>query len=214
MSDKSTRIVLLGAATLVAMVLGVSLSLLIFGGQAARDSARLSGLSTPGGPTLGGPFELVDQNGRTVDESVLAGRPTLLYFGFTFCPDFCPMELANISRAAALLRAEGQAVQTVFVTIDPTRDTPEVLKEYVENFDAEMLGLGGTEAQVAAAAKAYGVFFQPVRGEDFADGYTMEHTTFVYALDASGSLIKVFRANSAPEEIAEAVRSASAGSSS
>lgn len=204
------RIMLFAVAALVAIVLGGSLSILIFGPPGGQRGVASGSLGTIGEALIGGPFELTDHRGRPVDESLLEGRPSLIYFGFTYCPDFCPAELANMAAAKEAMAARGRDVQLLFVTIDPDRDDQQTLAEYVEAFDADMIGLRGDAAQTRAAAQAYKVFYRKVEGEDFVDGYTMDHSTFLYAMDASGRFITQFSYGSQPEEIADRLIGASA----
>ncbi|MEL6277743.1 MAG: SCO family protein [Pseudomonadota bacterium] len=200
MSERVQRLVLFGAAGVVAVILGLSLSLLIFG---PTENQRSGAVTAIGQAQIGGPFELIDQNGQTVTQAALEGQLNLIYFGFTFCPDFCPTELANMAVAKEKLAERGVDTQLFFITIDPERDTPEILKEYAEAFDPEMIALGGSVEQVAAAANAYRVIYRRAEDPDFPDGYAMDHSTFVYAVDGSGRFITVFTAATDPEEIAE-----------
>lgn len=192
----ATKVALYIGAGLTAVILALSLSLLLF-----DDPERRPGVS--GSALIGGPFELVDQDGRTVDESVLAGKMNLVYFGFTYCPEICPTELANLVAARRLLEGEGVPTRIVFITIDPERDDPAALKEYLGFFDSGVVGLGGTLEQVRAAAQAYRVVFRKVEDEDFAGDYTMDHSTFVYAMDERGEFVTHFGPNTAPAKIAE-----------
>lgn len=200
MSATIQRYVLLAAAGLVAVILGISLSLLVFTPQQDASSGSLGGV---GRAQIGGPFELVDRNGTVVTEAALEGQMNLIYFGYTFCPDFCPTELANMAQAKAALAERGVETQLVFVSIDPERDTPEIMGEYADAFDPEMLALTGSVAQVAKAANAYRVIYRKAEDEDFPDGYAMDHSTFVYAVDAQGQFVTVFTYQTDPQEIAE-----------
>lgn len=163
-----------------------------------------------GQPTVGGPFVLVNGDGKTVTEQAFAGKVMAVYFGFTYCPDVCPTELAIVADAIDLLPAEAAAkVAPVFITIDPDRDTPELVKEYAANFHERMVGLTGTPEQIAAAGKAYRVYF--AKRETESGSYTMDHTSYIYIMDKQGRYYRYFPMNSAPEEIAEALKAAGAG---
>lgn len=163
-----------------------------------------------GQPTVGGPFVLVNGDGETVTEQAFAGKVMAVYFGFTYCPDVCPTELAIVADAIDLLPAEAATkVAPVFITIDPDRDTPELVKEYAANFHERMVGLTGTPEQIAAAGKAYRVYF--AKRETESGSYTMDHTSYIYIMDKQGRYYRHFRMNSAPEEIAEALKAAAAG---
>ena len=151
-------------------------------------------------------FPLTDQDGRTVTAQDLAGKPMLLYFGYTYCPDVCPTELANISQAMDILGTDADAVQPVFITVDPERDTAEVMKAYLGHFDDGFVGLTGTPEQIAAAAKAAKVYYAKVEQPDSDVGYLMDHSGFVYLLGPDGRYLSHFRPNTDPQEIADRVR--------
>lgn len=151
-------------------------------------------------------FTLTDQDGRTVTAQDLAGKPMLLYFGYTYCPDVCPTELANISQAMDILGTDADAVQPVFITVDPERDTAEVMKAYLGHFDDGFVGLTGTPEQIAAAAKAAKVYYAKVEQPDSDVGYLMDHSGFVYLLGPDGRYLSHFRPNTDPQEIADRVR--------
>ncbi|GEP05477.1 SCO family protein [Methylobacterium oxalidis] len=132
--------------------------------------------------SVGGPFTLVDQNGRTVTETDFSGATHLVFFGFTHCPDICPTTLQQISDVLAALGDRARTMKVAFITVDPQRDTPASLKTYLESFDPRITGLTGSPEQVAAAVKAYRAYARrvPTQGDD----YTMEHTALVYVMDA------------------------------
>ncbi len=198
------RWMLLIAAGLVAAAVGVSASVALFGPSASGGRAAQSGsLGSVGEALVGGPFDLVDHRGRPVDETLLEGRLTLLYFGFTYCPDFCPTELANMVAAKDALAARGVDAQLVFVTVDPERDDQQTLSDYVTAFHPDMIGLRGSPEQVRAAAQAYRVYVQKVETPDAPDGYTMDHSTFVYAMGPDGRFITQFGYATPPERVAD-----------
>lgn len=150
-------------------------------------------------------FTLTDQQGRTVRAADLAGKPMLLYFGYTYCPDVCPTELSNISSALDLLGERADEVQPVFITVDPARDTPEVMKAYLSHFHDRLIGLTGSDEQVAEAARAAKVYYAKVDTPDSAAGYLMDHTGFVYLLDREGRYAAHFRPAADPQAIADRV---------
>ena len=159
-----------------------------------------------GQPSIGGPFSLVDQDGRTVTDADLKGKPTLIYFGYTFCPDVCPTTLLLMETAAEKLGPDGpKKVNLVFITIDPDRDTPKLMKGYVSNFGPTIEGLTGTPEQIAAVAKAYRVYYQKVPGKDGAP-YLMDHSSIIYLLDRRGRFVTHFTDQSKAETIAAAVQ--------
>lgn len=156
---------------------------------------------------LGGPFTLVDQDGKTVTEKDFAGRLMLVYFGYTFCPDVCPTELANMAAAYDLLKPEEQKqVQLVFITVDPERDTTQVLKDYVGNFGNDMVGLGGSAEQVKAAAKAYRVYYARSKETAGSSDYLMDHSGFVYLMGRDDRYRAHFRPAADPQSIADKIR--------
>jgi protein SCO1/2 len=158
-----------------------------------------------GQPAIGGSFTLVDQNGRTVTNETLKGKPTLIYFGYTFCPDVCPTSLLLMETAIDKLGPDAaKKVNLVFITIDPERDTQKLIKDYVSNFGPTFIGLTGTPEQVAAAARAYRVYFQKVPGKDGAP-YLMDHSSIVYLLDRNGRFVTHFTHEAKAEAIATGV---------
>ncbi len=163
------------------------------------------GVQLPQGLALGGPFSLVDQTGRAVTEADFAGRMMLVYFGFTYCPDVCPTELGIMAAAIDELGELGAQVTPVLITIDPERDTPEALADYVSRFHPRMVGLTGTPAQIAAAARAYRVFYAKVQRPEMS-AYLMDHSSFIYLVGPDGKVRTLFRPESAPDAIAQSVR--------
>jgi protein SCO1 len=153
---------------------------------------------------IGGPFRLVDQNGKTVTDADLKGKWSLIYFGYTHCPDACPTALNDIAVALDELGPKRAAVRPVFITVDPERDTPEVLKAYVTAFDAPILALTGTPEAIARAAKAYRIYYakHPEAGGD----YSMDHSSVIYVMDPQGRFTASFTHESSPEEIAERLK--------
>ena len=138
-----------------------------------------------GDVTIGGPFELVDHKGKTVTEKDVIKDISLVYFGYTYCPDVCPLDVARNAEAVDLLSAKGIDVTPVFITIDPARDTPEALSDYVDATHEKMIALTGTDEQVKAASKAYKTYYRKNgEGED----YLMDHSTFSYLMSPDGFL--------------------------
>lgn len=152
-------------------------------------------------PGIGGPFSLTAQTGKTVTEKTLEGKPTLMFFGYTHCPDICPATLFQVSE---LLRAMGPepGANAVFVTVDPERDTPEVMKDYLSSFDPHIVGLTGSREAVDAMLKGYRVYAKKVPGKD--GDYTMDHSALVYLMDKSGRFAASFNLDrSQAENIAQ-----------
>lgn len=132
------------------------------------------------GPSIGGPFTLVDPAGRTVTDADVLTGPTLVYFGYTFCPDVCPMDMSRNAEAADLLAKDGKALKLVFISVDPARDTPQVAGEFARAIHPDAVGLSGSPEQVAAAAKAYRVYYRA--NDDDPDYYTVDHSTYSYLM--------------------------------
>lgn len=154
---------------------------------------------------IGGPISLIDETGTAVTEADFKGNPTLVYFGFTYCPDVCPMTLVTMARAIDELPQDlRNSLQTVLVSIDPSRDTPEAMQSYVstEAFPDGLKGLTGSQEDVAAAAQAFRAGFQRVEDPDSTAGYTMDHTSIVYLMDADWKLLTFFTHESTSEDMA------------
>lgn len=152
-----------------------------------------------GNATIGGPFDLVTHKGASVTEAEAIDKMSLVYFGYTFCPDVCPLDVTRNAEAVDLLDEQGLDVKPIFVTIDPARDTPEVLSDYVDVIHPKMLALTGTEEQISAAAKAYKTFYRKNgEGED----YLMDHMRFTYLMSPDGFL-DFIKQDQTPEQIAE-----------
>jgi protein SCO1 len=153
---------------------------------------------------IGGPFRLVDQNGRTVTDRDLRGKWLLVYFGYTHCPDACPTALNDIALALRALGPQQRAqVRPVFITVDPARDTPVVMKEYVASFDAPILALTGTQAAVAEAARAYRVYY--ARHDLPGGDYEMDHSSIIYVMDPDGKFVASLTHQNTPQQIAAAL---------
>jgi protein SCO1/2 len=140
--------------------------------------------------SVGGPFQLVNQDGKTVSEADFRGKPLLVFFGFTHCPDICPTTLFEVSEIFNRLGKDAEKVNAIFVTVDPERDTPEKLKLYLSSFHPQISALSGSDAQVEAIKKAYFVYAKRVPLE--GGGYTMDHTSVVYLMDKQGKFIAPF----------------------
>ncbi len=173
------------------------------GGEAGPVSS--GGVQLPQGLSLGGPFSLTDQTGKPVTERDYAGRWMLIYFGYSFCPDVCPTELGTMAAALDQLGPAGERVVPVFISVDPQRDTPEHLADYVGRFHPRMQGLTGRPEQVAEAARRYRVYYTKVQRPETTD-YLMDHSSFIYLVGPDGRVRSLFRPETKPEEIAAAAR--------
>jgi protein SCO1 len=165
------------------------------------------GMQIAGEAKIGGPFSLIDQTGAPVDESLLVGQSSFVFFGFTHCPDFCPMGLQKIAIAKEMVGARADDVQTVFISIDPERDTPESLASYIDTevFPKPIKALTGTPDAIAAAAEAFIAQYERAPGGD-DDDYLMNHTTFIYLMGPDGVFDRLFLHSDDPAEIAEGLR--------
>lgn len=136
-------------------------------------------------PLIGGPFRLKSQTGEIVSSAALEGRPYAIFFGFTRCPEICPTTMMDMQRLLDRLGPEANDFRVYFVSVDPERDTPEVLRSFLSSFDPRIVGLTGTPVEIAGIAKAFGVYYRktPLSGDD----YTMDHSAFVYLMDARGT---------------------------
>ncbi|RED51585.1 SCO family protein [Aestuariispira insulae] len=155
---------------------------------------------------FGGPFELVDHEGKPRTEKDFRGSFMLVYFGYTYCPDICPTDLFLMNQALEILGEDARKVQPLFISVDPGRDRPEILKEYVANFHPGLIGLTGSENQVRAAAKAYRVHRvkvpQPDEGED---DYLVNHSSLTYLMGPDGHFLSLIPHGTAPERMAEII---------
>ncbi|MCC6720452.1 MAG: SCO family protein [Acetobacteraceae bacterium] len=170
------------------------------------------GIAVPDGISIGGPFTLVDTAGATVTDATYRGRWMLVYFGYTFCPDVCPTEMQTISAALDLLGPSASKVVPILITIDPERDTPAALAEYVKLFDSRLVGLTGTPDQIAAAARAYRVYYARAKSAD-ATAYLMDHSSFVYLIGPDGKFRALFRQGVTAQDLAESLKTRMAAGS-
>ncbi|HUN50998.1 MAG TPA: SCO family protein [Candidatus Sulfotelmatobacter sp.] len=198
-SLRSLRFVALAAIVIVVALAGFGV-------------ARLTGLIGPNTsiqslalPTIGGPFSLVDQNDKPVTDAAFRGKVMLVYFGYTFCPDVCPTELAKIGAALDALGPKANQVAPLFITVDPERDTPAKLKPYVEQFSPRLIGLTGTPEQVKAVEKEYRVYAAK-SGDTSGQYYLMDHTSFIYLMDQEGHYRAVSRPDISPQALADKIR--------
>ena len=156
-----------------------------------------------GTDTIGGPFELINAAGETVTDRHVSTEPSILYFGYTFCPDVCPLDTARNAEAVDLLAERGLSVTPIFISVDPERDTPEVVGDFAANLHERMIGLTGTPEQVKAASAAYRTYY---KAQDSGDEYYLvDHSTFSYLVLPEQGFVEFFRRETSPEEMADAV---------
>ncbi len=196
-----TRQLALAAAGVAAAFLLASVAYVMLAGRGG-DFADCTTTSTVGTAAIGGPFELVDETGKTVTDADVITGPTLMYFGYTFCPDVCPTDAARNAEAVELLAERGYSVRPVFVSIDPKRDTPEVIAEWTDFLHPDMLGLTGTPEQVKAAAQAYRVYYKEQPADDGGEFYLVDHSVFTYLMMPEIGLATYFNRENTAEDIA------------
>jgi protein SCO1/2 len=156
--------------------------------------------------TIGGPFTLIASNGTTVTDQTFRGKWLLVYFGYTFCPNTCPMTLNEIATALEKLGADAAKLKPLFITVDPQRDTREVLEQYTQSFDPRIVGLTGNPQQIAAVAKEYGVYWAAHKTGPGAEDYVMDHSSYLYVMDPEGKFVRAFDADTPGDRIADALR--------
>jgi protein SCO1/2 len=196
MNAKASRIFLIFAAFLGGLVL--------FFGAIIFVTGRAPSPIGPAVAAVGGPFHLEDQNGQPVSDADMKGKPFLVFFGFTHCPDICPTTLFEISQVMKALGPDASRTGALFITVDPERDTPAVLKDYLSNFDPHLRGLTGNRPAIDAAIKAYRVYAKKIPLEN--GDYTMDHTAVVYLMDKDGNFVAPFSVGRTPEAEAADLR--------
>ena len=191
------------AATVVALVgvwIGTSIPR-----TPTSQSAIVGKAIRTGTPAIGGPFTLVSTSGESVTDQNFRGKWLLIFFGYTSCPDLCPMALANVSAALEKFGPDTSLLQPLFITVDPERDTPEHLKEYLPLFHPRLIGLTGETSAIRVAADAYKVYYTKVPNKQ-GENYTVDHTAFIYLMGADGSYVGFFPPGTSPDRIAETLR--------
>jgi protein SCO1 len=172
------------------LLIGLVLLFLVMGG----------GRNVAAPAAIGGPFQLTDQGGQTVTEKSLEGKPTLIFFGFTHCPDVCPTSLFEISEVLRAMGPQAERVNAYFISVDPERDTPAAMKDYLSSFDPHLKGLTGDPEVMAKVISEYRVYAKKVPLKD--GDYTMDHTALVYLMDRDGRFVSPFNLKRTPEEAA------------
>ena len=194
MTASTTRLILILSAFVVGLAVALGAIMLL----TARDGAPV------GRASVGGPFRLVDGSGKIVTDKDLKGKPFLVFFGFTHCPEVCPTTLFEISEVFRSLGPDADKTAGLFITVDPERDTPPVMKDYLANFDPHLHGLTGSREQIDAVVKSYRAYAKkvPLEGGD----YTMDHTALVYLMGKQGEFIAPFNVKRKPEAVAADLR--------
>ena len=187
-----------GAAVVVTLVVTLAMTQIMLPAQRFEDCIE----GSVAGGNIGGPFELMDHRGQMVTDAQVLDQPALVYFGYTFCPDVCPMDVARNVVAVEILADAGLAVKPVFITIDPARDKVDYLADFVANNHPEMVGLTGTAEQIAKAARAYKVYYRKQPSED-EDYYLMDHSSFSYFMVPDVGFVDFLRSDLPPEVVAD-----------
>ena len=178
--------------------------------QSRAESMRLMSELMSGKGRVGGPFTLLDQTGKKRSLAEFKGKVVLIYFGYMSCPDICPTDLINLAGLLKRLGKESEQVQTIFITLDPARDTPELIGKYVQYFDKRILGLWGTEQQTKEVATKYKTFYEKVSLK--SNQYVIDHTAFIYIVNRAGKYLAFFPPGTSPERMEVMVREALANS--
>ena len=187
-----------GAASIAALIGGIYVVTQLY--VPAEGFAACRGGQVAGGD-IGGPFTLINEAGEPVTDADVITQPSILYFGYTFCPDVCPLDNARNADAVDILATRGIAVTPVFITIDPARDTPAVMAEYTDNFSDAMIGLTGSAEQVAAASSVYRTYFAKQEGDP--EFYLMDHSTFSYLVMPGLGFMDFFQRDDTAEQVAD-----------
>ena len=190
MTEQTTRPLVIIAAFASSLVVGLVLVLWLLGG--------LRSVTAPA--AIGGPFQLTDQAGQTVTEKNLQGKPTLIFFGFTHCPDVCPTSLFEISEVLRAMGGDADRVNAYFISVDPERDTASAMKDYLSSFDPHLKGLTGDPDAVAKVISGFRVYAKKVPLKD--GDYTMDHTAVIYLMDRDGKFVAPFNLKRTPEQAA------------
>ena len=207
MMPRRSILLFAGACVAIAAVVAFGTIVMVTGRE---DGSLASGqISSTGQPDVGGPFQLVNQDGQTVDQTLLNGKWSLVFFGFTYCPDYCPTTLQMLEATKQALGSRADDIQIVFISIDPERDTPQALKDYLssDGFPEGVIGLTGTPEQVRAAATAYRAVYQKV-GE--GEGYAMNHSLTIYLMGPDGRMRSALGHDLGPANAARVIEQAMA----
>ena len=199
-----SRIYAIAAVCLViAMTAGVFVYTRLAGTPDKYAQCRTTNIAG-GASQIGGPFTLVDETGQTVTDADVIDQPSLIYFGYTFCPDVCPLDTSRNAEAIDILEERGLMVKPVFISIDPERDTPEVVDAFTANLHERMLGLTGSPEQVRAASAAYRTFYQKQESDD--EYYLVDHSTMSYLVFPEDGFVEVFQRSLRAEDVADRIQ--------
>jgi protein SCO1/2 len=199
--NRQTSLVLAAALALVAAI-AVAATYALLPDRSDTATPVVAASSTP----AGGPFALRDGTGATITDQTFRGRWELVFFGYTYCPDLCPTTLSTIADALHELGPLAAQIQPIFITIDPRRDTPEIVGAYVKNFDPRIVGLTGSPEEIAAVAAEYKVYYAVHKTGDGPDDYLMDHSGFVYLMNPEGKFARVLNGDSSGKVLADKLR--------
>lgn len=188
--SSATRPLVIATAFAASLVAGLLIMFWAMGG--------VSKVAQPA--AIGGPFQLTDQNGKAVTDKSLKGKPTLIFFGYTHCPDVCPTSLFEISEVLRAMGKDADKVNAIFISVDPERDTRAAMKDYLSSFDPHLQGLSGDPAETAKVISSYRVYAKKIPTKD--GDYTMDHTALIYLMDREGRFVSPFNLKRTPEEAA------------
>ena len=194
---------------IIAPIAAIAAAVLVGGSWlATRDVnpdqfAQCRASAVAGGTAIGGPFELVNAKGETVTDKDVITEPTMIYFGYTFCPDVCPLDVSRNAEATDFLAEGGQSMTPLFISIDPNRDTPEVVGDFAFNMHEKMIGLTGSLEQVKAASQAYRTYYKAHPADD--EYYLVDHSTFSYLVLPEHGFVEFFRREVGAEDMAQTV---------
>jgi protein SCO1/2 len=188
-----------------AVILGGALGAAVISRGGGDDGPRSGAVRVSGEAQIGGPFTLINQDGETVTDETYHGKAMLIYFGFTYCPDVCPLSLQVMDAALARLNeSQRAAFQPILISVDPERDTPQALADYVQAdaFPEGLVGLTGSPEQVREAARAYRVFYARIEDDGVSNTYTVDHSSLIFLMDRNGAFADVFPHGTSPDQLA------------
>jgi protein SCO1 len=187
MTVRAARVIFIISAFLAGLVIVLAGVVVITGDRFVPQASA----------SIGGPFKLVNSDGKPFTDQDLKGKPFLAFFGFTHCPEVCPTTLFELTQIFQKLGPDADRVRAIFITVDPDRDTPQVIKDYLSNFDPHIRGLSGDSKAIAAVAREYRVYYKKIPLD--GGGYTMDHTALVYLMDKQGRFVAPFNTKRKPE---------------
>lgn len=193
------RILIMSLMLTTAVALAATSALIVM--RLGSAPVVVSKTITTGTASIGGPFSLIGTNGEAITDQTFRGKWLLIFFGYTFCPDACPTTLNNMSVALEKLGSDADKLQPLFVTVDPHRDTLEVMTDYLKSFDPRILGLTGTQDQIDIVIKEYRIYAASQKSATTGDDYLVSHSAYVYLMDRQGKFVNIIQGSESGEEI-------------